>query len=61
MPHARMGHTVAWVRESANTWHHAPSFFHRYTNPSFNVLVVQTPRPAFLNSPLLDAFKQTGV
>ncbi len=31
-----------------------------WTNPSFNVLVVQTPRPGFMESPFLNALRDTG-
>ncbi|GAX74463.1 hypothetical protein CEUSTIGMA_g1912.t1 [Chlamydomonas eustigma] len=47
------------LRESADdmsTWYKE---FEEWTNPSFNVLMVQAPRPAFLESDLLNALRAT--
>ena len=33
--------------------------FEEWANPAFNVLIVQTPRPKFFESPILKAFRGT--
>lgn len=53
------------VRESQDDLLSHLKEFEEWANPAFNVLVVQTPRPAFLEAPILtgfrDAVKGTGV
>ncbi len=47
-PESRTDDLVAHLKE-----------FEEWANPAFNVLIVQTPRPKFFESPILKAFRGT--